>query len=56
LNQQVRRNQRRFPSDFAFVLTDKEADCLRLQNATSKAPGRVGSGEEPPKKRIGFYP
>jgi hypothetical protein len=35
LNEQVKRNQERFPADFAFQLTAKEADCLRSQFATS---------------------
>jgi hypothetical protein len=39
LNQQLRRNRHRFPQDFAFRLTLKEAReivSLRLQNATLK--------------------
>ncbi|MEY2482595.1 MAG: hypothetical protein QOK24_1123 [Verrucomicrobiota bacterium] len=39
LNEQVKRNQERFPADFAFQLTAKEADCLRSQIATSSAHG-----------------
>ena len=35
LNQQVRRNQKRFPEDFAFQLTAPEYQFLILQNATS---------------------
>ena len=35
LNQQVKRNQERFPSDFMFQLTPKEREVLRLQFATS---------------------
>jgi hypothetical protein len=31
LNQQVKRNQRRFPSDFVFQLTAKEREILRSQ-------------------------
>ena len=46
LNQQVRRNPKRFPEDFAFVLTSEEWDSLRLQNATSKN-GR-GGRQHPP--------
>lgn len=38
LNLQVKRNKERFPNDFMFQLTKKEA--LRLQNATSKRGGR----------------
>jgi len=40
LNQQVRRNSKRFPEDFMFRLTTKEVEFLRLQFATSK----IGSG------------
>lgn len=31
LNQQVKRNRRRFPSDFMFQLTDAEAEGIRLR-------------------------
>ena len=41
LNQQVTRNQERFPSDFMFQLNPKEHKALRLQIATSKK-GRGG--------------
>ena len=46
LNEQVRRNQLRFPSDFMFQLTSEEAAALRSQIATSK-PGRGGSQYRP---------
>src|SRR3989337_2273357 len=36
LNEQVRRNISRFPSDFMFQLTDDEAKSLRSQIATLK--------------------
>jgi len=36
LNEQVRRNIDRFPSDFMFQLTNAEAERLRSQIATSK--------------------
>jgi len=36
LNEQVRRNIKRFPEDFMLRLTKKEADSLRSQNATLK--------------------
>ena len=39
LNEQVRRNAERFPPDFAFELTEEEADqlkCIRSQFATLK--------------------
>lgn len=41
LNEQVKRNQERFPSDFMFQLTVKEHAALRSQIATSKK-GRGG--------------
>ena len=41
LNEQVRRNIKRFPSDFMFQLTTEEAKSLRSQIAISKA-GRGG--------------
>jgi len=41
LNQQVTRNQQRFPSDFTFQLNSKEHAALRLQFATSNK-GRGG--------------
>ena len=44
LNQQVNRNQERFPADFMFRLSAKEDEILRLQIATSKIPWlRAGS-------------
>jgi hypothetical protein len=42
LKEQVRRNIKRFPSDFMFQLTEIEWDFLRSQNATSKS-GRGGN-------------
>ncbi len=41
LNEQVKRNQDRFPMDFMFQLTEDEAESLRSQIATSN-PGRGG--------------
>lgn len=41
LNQQIKRNRRRFPSDFVFQLTTKEHAALRSQIVTSKE-GRGG--------------
>ncbi|MEI7730460.1 MAG: ORF6N domain-containing protein [Verrucomicrobiota bacterium] len=38
LNEQFRRNQERFPEDFAFQITAEEADLLRSQFATSSSP------------------
>ena len=40
LNLSVKRNIRRFPSDFMFQLTVDEWNNLRLQNETSKRGGR----------------
>jgi hypothetical protein len=39
LNEQYRRNRKRFPEDFAFQLTTGEADSLRSQIATSRSHG-----------------
>jgi hypothetical protein len=39
LNEQVKRNAERFPEDFAFQLTEKEATDLRSQFATSRSHG-----------------
>ena len=41
LNEQVKRNRKRFPEDFMFQLTKEEAEALRSQFATSKV-GRGG--------------
>ena len=40
LNEQVRRNIDRFPSDFMFVLNEHEFEDLKSQNATSSWGGR----------------
>ncbi|MAG73558.1 DNA-binding protein [archaeon] len=37
LNEQVKRNSQRFPSDFMFQLTREEAKNLKSQNATSRS-------------------
>jgi hypothetical protein len=42
LLQAVKRNPARFPSDFCFQLTRKEAAALRSQTVTSNKPGRGG--------------
>jgi len=39
LNLAVRRNQRRFPEDFMFQLTQEETHALLLQNARAKGRG-----------------
>jgi len=41
LNEQVKRNLRRFPGDFMFRLKPEQAECLTSQNAMSKD-GRGG--------------
>jgi hypothetical protein len=40
LNEQVRRNIKRFPIDFMFQLTESEFGILKSQNATSRWGGR----------------
>lgn len=40
LNQAVKRNEDRFPEDFAFQLTDQEWENLKSQNVTSSWGGR----------------
>ena len=42
LNQAVRRNHKRFPKDFMFQLTKKDAEILRSQFAISNKEGRGG--------------
>ena len=37
LNQAVKRNKKRFPSDFVFQLTAKENEELKSQTVTSKS-------------------
>ena len=46
LNQQVKRNQQRFPSDFVFQLTAKEHEILRSQFVISR--GAHGGRRYPP--------
>ena len=40
LNEQVKRNSKRFPKDFIFTLTHREFENLKSQNATSSWGGR----------------
>jgi hypothetical protein len=51
LNEQFRRNRRRFPEDFAFQLSAREYESLRSQIATSSSTMRsqiaTASGGEP---------
>lgn len=37
VNEQVKRNRKRFPPDFMFTLTPKEYTNLKSQNATSRS-------------------
>ena len=43
LNEQFRRNRKRFPDDFAFQLTAEETVVLRSQIATSKKDEQTGT-------------
>lgn len=48
LNEQIRRNRERFPTDFMFQVSADEFEALRSQFATSKiAPGRGGRRYRP---------
>jgi phage regulator Rha-like protein len=47
LNEQVRRNQQRFPADFMFRIEPQEWDALRSHNATLKT-GRGQHRKYPP--------
>ena len=47
LNEQVKRNSKRFPDDFMFLLTNKEVAALRSQFATSKRKGKGGRRYSP---------
>src|SRR5258708_12316554 len=47
LNLAVRRNRTRFPKDFMFQLTKKDAEPLRLQFAISNITGRGGRRYHP---------
>jgi len=48
LNEQVKRNIKRFPGDFAFEVTEEEWTALRSQFATSNVrPGRGGRRYRP---------
>lgn len=46
LNEQVKRNRKRFPADFMFQLKPEEAECLTSQIAMSKV-GRGGRRTKP---------
>lgn len=46
LNQQVRRNAERFPTDFMFEISNEEFEGLMMQNATSNR-GRGGRRKLP---------
>jgi hypothetical protein len=46
LNQQMRRNQNRFPADFAFQLTAQEFTNLRSQIATSSLRSQIATSKK----------
>jgi len=53
LNQQVKRNHRRFPQDFVFRLRPREPENLRSQIVTSsERHGGGASGDESTENRI----
>ena len=43
LNEQVKRNRKRFPQDFIFQLTQVETESLRSQIASQKVDEEVGA-------------
>jgi phage regulator Rha-like protein len=45
LNEQIKRNAARFPSDFMFQLTPEESDSLRSQIATLNTDSKPGRGQ-----------
>jgi len=61
LNQQVRRNRKRFPADFLFELTAREFANLKVHFATSSWGGRrklairaLMNPPQPKRRSIGF--
>ena len=46
LNKAVKRNPRRFPDDFMFQLTEKEAESLRFQIGTSNLRSQTVTSKE----------
>ena len=55
LNEQFRRNRKRFPDDFAFQLTSEEYEALRSQNATSSMSSGLRSQNATLKKGRGRH-
>jgi hypothetical protein len=51
LNQAVRRNRKRFPTDFLIELTSEETRSLRSQFVTLDPPPKAGSTSVTPRKR-----
>ncbi|MFZ5799222.1 MAG: ORF6N domain-containing protein [Thermodesulfobacteriota bacterium] len=47
LTQAVRRNMRRFPDDFMFILEEREFNLLMSQSVISKTTGRGGTRKPP---------
>ena len=54
LNEQLKRNIKRFPKDFMFSLTEKETQDLRSQNATSSWGGNRRIPNPVKRNKIGF--
>ena len=56
LNEQVKRNAKRFPEDFAFQLTPKEWASLRSQFATASRKGIRSQNATASKRNVRFQP
>jgi hypothetical protein len=46
LNEQLKRNRKRFPADFAFQLTTEESESLRSQIATSSLRSQIATSKQ----------
>jgi phage regulator Rha-like protein len=53
LNRAVKRNKKRFPSDFVFRLTNKEVENLRCQIGTSTMRSQIGTAS---KRNVRYLP
>lgn len=56
LNEQFRRNRKRFPKDFAFQLTTDESESLRSQIATGSSVGMRSQIATASKRNIRYRP
>jgi ORF6N domain len=52
LNQAVRRNQKRFPSDFMFQLSTLEFQKWKSQFVTSNSPDKMGLRKQAPRRNV----